>query len=306
MTIDGSGRRSPDDPLWAGLIDDASMFPPGSASPPLAVIEQVTHRGAWYADMIGPLVVADTALDAVDRAVTTTGSPGTIAVSVVISGGAGGITALARRTFDRLMVVSVEAALRDLDDLTGAAQRTVAAARALDPRTAVWVEFPRSPGWLGAVEVVEAAGLSGKIRTGGVEPDDHPTATALAEQLHGLVEADLPFKATAGLHHALPHVGRNDRGVALPRHGLLTLLLALEATIDDAPVEEVARLLGLSDPVDVAARVAGWDDAAAARLRRRFRSFGCCDVLEPIEDLIALGLLEAGDPNDIDKGFSGF
>ena len=63
-----------------------------------------------------------------------------------------------------------------------------------------------------AVEEVEAAGLFGKIRTGGTEPGAYPPASRLAEQLSVLVEADLGFKATAGLHHAWPAVGRNDRG----------------------------------------------------------------------------------------------
>ena len=36
-----------------------------------------------------------------------------------------------------------------------------------------------------------------------------------------------------------------------------------------------------SDP----ARVRGWDAAAVARVRRRFLSFGCCGVLDPVRDL---------------------
>jgi hypothetical protein len=41
----------------------------------------------------------------------------------------------------------------------------------------------------------------------------------------------------------------------------------------------------------VLARVAAWDDTQASRIRRRFRSFGCCGVLDPINDLAALGLI---------------
>jgi hypothetical protein len=29
-----------------------------------------------------------------------------------------------------------------------------------------------------------------------------------------------------------------------------------------------------------------------ARVRRRFRSFGCCGVLDPVNDLVTLGLVE--------------
>ena len=100
-----------------------------------------------------------------------------------------------------------------------------------------------------------------------------------------LVEADLPFKATAGLHHAQPTAGPDpDRPV---QHGFLNLLAAVEALVEGASVAEAADALRLTDP----ARVSGWDEATAARVRRRFRSFGCCGVLDPVHDLVALGLV---------------
>ena len=51
---------------------------------------------------------------------------------------------------------------------------------------------------------------------------------------------------------------------------------------------EAADLLRHTDP----AAVGALSDATAARVRRRFRSFGCCGVLDPVRDLVALGLVE--------------
>jgi hypothetical protein len=284
------------DALFAGLIDDAAVFPPGSATVSEAVRRHREHRTAWYAPLIGPLVVPDTELAqvsraAVDSAAGAEGQP--LPVSVVISSGAGGLVALARRDLPGLRVVAAEIALRDLDDLAGNAGRVVAAAEELDPdEVSVFVEVPYGHGWIGAVEVIEAASLLGKIRTGGLDPDAFPTADQLAQQLSVLIEADLPFKATAGLHRAWPNRVTDERGQTLHQHGFVTVAMAVEALIDGAGTDAAVDLLRLDDPGRIFTALQGWDVPAATRVRRRFRSFGCCGVTEPVDDLVALGLLE--------------
>jgi hypothetical protein len=267
----------PEKLLWRGLVDDAAMFPPGNAPADEAVRAHHEHRQAWYASMIGPLVVPDTAL----RQVSGAGE-----VSVINTGGAGGLLALARREVPGVHVVAVESALRDLDDLAGNAVRVASAAGALAQDVSVFVEIPYAPGWEQAVAEVEAAALLGKIRTGSPDDSGTPAYAQLAEQLSVLVEADLPFKATAGLHHAAPTPGTDP---ARPvQHGFLNLLAAVAALVDGASVADAAEVLRHTDP----AEIAGWSDETATRVRRRFRSFGCCGVLDPVGDLVALGLVE--------------
>ena len=278
------------DALFAGLVDDAAVFPPGNASVPDAVRRHRAYRGDWFAPVIGPLVVPDTELAATARAAGDDAG-GELAVSVVVTGGAGGLVALARRVPSGLRIVAAEIALRDLDDLAGNAERVVAAAAELDPDIPVFVELPFRPGWIGAVEVVEAAGLLGKIRTGGLEPDAFPAADQLAEQLSELIEADLPFKATAGLHRAWPQGITDEHGRTRHQHGFVTVLMAVEALIDGAGTDAAAELLRLDDPGRIFTALRGWDSATVARVRRRFRSFGCCGVTDPVADLVTLGLL---------------
>ncbi len=280
--------------LFDELVDDAAVFPPGNASVPDAVRRHREHRSAWYAPMIGPLVVPDTELAQVSRAAESTADGEPIDISVVITGGAGGLVALARRDLPGIAVTGAEIALRDLDDLAGNAERVVAAAQELDPdEVMVFVELPFRHGWVAAIEVVEGAGLNGKIRTGGLEPDAYPTADQLAQQLSELIEADLPFKATAGLHRGWPNRVTNERGETLHQHGFVTLLMAVEALVDGAGAAAAADLLRLDDPGRIFAALQGWDDATVTRVRRRFRSFGCCGVTDPIDDLVTLGLLAA-------------
>ena len=272
---------NPPKDLWRGLIDDAAMFPPGNASASQAVTAHGEHRRAWYADLVGPLVVPDQQLVAVGQQATEV-----LDVSVINTGGAGGLLAVARRDVPGVRVVAVESALRDLDDLAGNAARVAAAAGELDDSVLAFVELPYAPGWERAVEEVEGAGLLAKIRTGSPDDSGTPAYAQLAEQLSVLVEADLPFKATAGLHHAQPDPGPDPNRPV--QHGFVHLLVAVDALVEGASVAEAADVLRTTD----AAQVSAWTEDTAARVRRRFRSFGCCGVLDPVKDLVALGLLE--------------
>jgi hypothetical protein len=271
--------------LFAEMVHDAAMFPPGNAPVVAAVTSHLEYRRSWFSWMIGPLVVSDQKLAETGRAILAeTEEP--LAVSVVNTGGAGGVLSLAHRTTPGLDVVAVESALRDLDDLAGNAARVVSAAEELAENIRVYVEIPYARGWERAVEVVEAAGLFGKIRTGNPDNSATPTYDQLAHQLSALVEADLAFKATAGLHHAQPTPGPDpDRPM---QHGFLNLLAGIEALVEDASMTEAADVLRDADP----ARIGAWSEDTAARVRRRFRGFGCCGVLDPVQDLVALGLVE--------------
>jgi hypothetical protein len=259
------------------------------------VLAHRTYRQSWFSPLIGPLVVADQRLAEAGRAARRTREVGQdeedLAVSVVNTSGAGGIASLTGREVPGVHIVAVESALRDLDDLAGNAARVLAAAVELDDAVQIFVEIPYATGWERAVEEIEAAGRYGKIRTGGPEVADCPSADQLAHQLSVLIEADLPFKATAGLHHAWPTAG-TDPG--RPRqHGFLTVLAAVDALVDGATEAEAAGLLAGRDPSGLAERIGGWSEAQAARVRRRLRSFGCCGVLDPVDDLLGLGLVAA-------------
>ena len=280
--------------LFEGLIDDAAMFPPGNAEVGGAVDAHHGYRHSWFAAMIGPLVVSDQKLAETGRAHQrltigpdrNTAEP--LAVSVVNTSGAGGLLSLASRTVEGVQVVAVESALRDLDDLAGNAARVVSAAAHLDDAVRVFVEIPYAPGWEEAVAMVESAGCYGKLRTGGVDAVDTPPADQLARRLSVLVEADLPFKATAGLHHAVALPGSEP---SRPRqHGFLNLLIAIAELVDGASETEAASLLTDSDSRSVLDIIGEWDESRALGVRRRFHSFGCCGVLDPVGDLVSLGL----------------
>ena len=276
------------DPTWLRLVDDAAVFPPGNAPLHQATAAYAARRGEWWAGFVGRLVLRDTDLPLV-RGIDAE-------IAVVVTGGAGqlaGPLALARRT--GLRVTAVEIALRDLDDLAGNARRVVAAvdaARAdgvLDDDVAVHVELPAtepSASWLAAADEVAAAELRLKLRTGGTEASAFPPAAALAQWVDAALDRETPFKCTAGLHQALRH---RDPETGFEHHGFLNLLLATAHLFAGGSVPDAAALLDLTDPAQVLTLAF---DTELTSPRRWFTSFGSCSVTEPLESLVATGLLD--------------
>jgi hypothetical protein len=266
---------------WSGLVDDAAIFPPGDVPLPDAVDSFVTRRDEWYADLVGSFVVTD-------RQVPDVAAP--LPLAIVVTGGAGAIEGplrLASRGGHD--VAGVEIALRDLDDLAGNAQRVATATEACGlPPEQVYVELPHVPdsgSWLRAADAVAEAGLRLKFRTGGLEEHLVPATHALARWIDAALDRETPFKCTAGLHNAVRHTG--DDG--FEHHGFLNVLVATVRAFDGAPTDEVVALLDDRDPGSVSAAAR---DEDLGRARRWFTSFGSCSVTEPLDDLLALGLLE--------------
>ena len=273
--------------LWSGLLDDAAVFPPGDASLVDAVAAYDDRRSQWYAALVASLVVKDTDVGSVDRP---------LPLSVVVTGGAGAIAgALGVAVRREQHVAGLEIALRDPDDLAGNARRVVAAVESarteglLDDDTPVHVELPQaepSPGWLAAADEVAAAELRLKFRTGGLDASLFPTSARLAGWIDAAVDRETPFKCTAGLHHAVRH---RDPATGFEHHGFLNVLLATRALFDGATPADAAALLETTGTDDLAERVHAGDADGA---RRWFTSFGSCSVQEPLDDLLALGLLQ--------------
>ena len=283
-------------PAWLhGLVDDAAIFPPGNAPLDRAVAEHRGHRASEYADLVGGFVVTDVRLpellDVLDDSEAEAESP--LAVSLVVTGGAGAIEPAVRwasRT-PLLRLEALECALRDEDDLAHNARRVGAALDALEEDLAdvtVYVEPPRvvdrpSSGWLAAADELALRELPLKFRTGGVTADAFPTPAELAAGIGAALDRELPFKCTAGLHHAVRHT---DPETGLTHHGFLNVLAATRASLDGG---DAAAVLAA---VEAGAVLAGLDDDVLARTRRWFTSFGSCSILEPHDDLVELGLID--------------
>ncbi|NUR97034.1 MAG: hypothetical protein HOV67_17475 [Kribbellaceae bacterium] len=287
--------------LFRHLVDDASMFPPGNLPLTEAVAAHRAHRASPYADLVGPFVCADEDLMrvATEAARTRTGSGpqpdpgvdhGPLAVTVVISGGAGGIEPAVRwgdRSGD-VEVQAVEIRLRDEDDLSRNALRVVRACDDCFDEETAYVEVGMDGGWERALDVVADAGYAAKLRTGGLDAHLFPTSAQVAAFITACLDRELPFKCTAGLHNAVRHTAEDS---GFEHHGFLNVLLATRASLDGASQDELVHLLENRDGEELASRMRELTEDQAASTRRWFTSFGSCSIDEPLADLKSLGLM---------------
>ncbi|KQY57688.1 hypothetical protein ASD66_18100 [Nocardioides sp. Root151] len=279
-------------PAFTGLLDDAAIFPPGNSPLEDAVPAFFGRRTEPWADLVGSFVVSDHKMPDLRPLVGAEELP----VSVVIGAGAGGIAPAASAVdrLDGLRLAGLEVALRDPSDLVGNARRVIAGldqARDLglvDDEVVVCVELPQEApgaGWLAAADEIAAADLHLKFRTGGVEAHLFPSPDVLGAWITAALDRECAFKCTAGLHNAVRHT---DPETGFAHHGFLNVLLATRASLDgDDPV----AVLTEDDPAALTARFHEHGHDTMARTRRWFTGFGSCSVVEPLDDLHALGLL---------------
>ena len=262
---------------------------------PAAVAAHVSHESAWFSELTGPFVCPETRLTELGRALTAAGVPW-IDLSVVVTGGAAAVAAatdaVAADARLRLRAVEVPAATGEEP-----AQAITDVAAALDQvplgGATGFIEFPLAaiadPATAGPLlELADQRGYRPKLRTGGVTSEAFPDETTLAGCLAAVAGRRIPFKCTAGLHHAVRHT---EVATRFEQHGFLNVLLAVGAAAADASVGEIAAILAQRDPGWIAAAVQALDLEAAAEIRWLFTSFGTCSTDEPVADLVSLGLL---------------
>lgn len=279
--------------LVTALFDDAAIFPPGNAAMPDALDAHRTHRAGWYGDLVGPFVCATSrvpqlqdALDAERRGADGPAAvPEPLRVVLVADSGVLGVEQARNLLLDddRVELVGLELALPREGDPAVFAQHVLEALAFAVPAA---IEVPYVPGWEGALDVLAADGAErAKFRTGAASGAAIPAPQQLADQLVAAVSRRVPFKLTAGLHHALRGTERTD-GVA--HHGFLNVLAATAVAVSGGGAGEVTAALAATAADAVLDPLRGCDPTA---VRGAFTSFGTCSITDPVTDLLALGLL---------------
>ena len=263
--------------ILAGLLDDAAVFPPGNVPIDQAVAAHAHHRHSAYADVVGPLVVS-----AGHLATLSVGEPLAVAVTVPLPEVEAAIAAAGRIDGVELRVLEVSLPADTTADLAGL--------HGLPASVTVYVEVPRDARREAVLRELAGTGLRAKFRTGGVQAHLYPDEGELARAVLAAVGAGVPFKATAGLHHALRST---DPATGFEQHGFLNLMNATQAALAGAGEPELTALLAERDP----ARVADRARTLTPAVRAAFLSFGTCSIVEPIHELAALGLL----PSDLSE-----
>jgi hypothetical protein len=243
------------------------------------------HFVSPYSDLVGPFLCPVSRIDEL-RSAPTVSNHLNLSLVVDVTGEATHHALRECAADPRLSLVGIEAAHSRLgDDATVIGENL----RRL-PSTVGFLEVPRS-GFDDSLDLVAKGGWqAAKYRTGGTAADAFPDARELAAFLVACADRALPFKLTAGLHHA---VRNTDPDTGFEQHGVLNMLVATRAAVAGQDIDSVAHLLEERKADALVAAVSTWSEADAVAVRRAFRSFGCCGVTDPINELMALNLFEA-------------
>lgn len=267
-----TGVRAP--LLLTRLLDDAAIFPPGNTPMAEALTQHAMHEGAWYAGIVGRFVCTTQRLPDLVAAL-----PGDVAtpldLTLVVPSGVRAVgpavAEVSQESRIALRAVDVPASAGDL-------AATLHALDALSLDVPTYLELPLSCD----LRPLQGSRHRVKFRTGGVTVGAVPSSGLLAIALHEVVAKGVPFKLTAGLHHAV---------AAADRHGFANILVAVHAALDGRPVEDLAGILALHDGELLTALLRALTADECRRVRQLFVSFGTCSIAEPLADLVSLGLL---------------
>jgi hypothetical protein len=265
--------------LFDRLFDDAALFPPGDAPMATAVPAHRQLR-ARLVGLVGPFVVPAARLD---ELVEHLGEGDAFGISLIAP--IGELPAALERVAAerRLRLAAVEVPVVPDGEAARTAVGVLDDVLAADVPAAV--EIPRTAARDEVLDALAETPYRAKLRTGGLRAELFPSPAELATTLAACVARGVAVKCTAGLHHAVRHT---DPATGFEHHGFLNVLAACAALA----ASEAAEPWLLADAEAVAT---GWSPDRVARARAVFTSFGTCSVLEPVDDLVALGLLPAPD-----------
>ena len=280
----------------SGLIDYAGLFPPAELSLDAAQREYESARAGRHVWMLGRFIARARQLPAASAAFA---GP----FSVIVEPGRDALREVATCRASGASIETLEIPLQrnipadEIADAIGKLDGDIAATGLHD--LPIFLEVPRTERWPDllspAMETLARAGLGAKLRCGGVVAEAFPTVDEVVEFIAAANQAAVPFKATAGLHHPIRH---RDPTTGFMMHGFLNLLGAV-ALAPYSDRQTLRRIVAEEEPgafsFDNAAFVWRAERVEIAELkaerREHFIAYGSCSFSEPVEDLIALGIL---------------
>ena len=289
--------------LLQGAIDYAGLFPPAALSMPEAVINYATYRNSNYNWMLGRFVVPvgrldefqESAVDFVSRDAVNTWRASVVAGENLYE---------TLRRVEDFNAENAPGIICDTLEIKAGTEALIEnAVKLLPPNVTGYFELGPGENMPDLIATLALTEQRAKIRTGGVTPESFPMTTDVIKFVRACVAANVPFKATAGLHHPircfkpLTYENNSPSGTM---HGFLNLFLmtgfAREgyrvSFLEDVMEEEFEEVFRFDDQTAV------WRDEYTLNLwqlealrTKGIQSFGSCSFDEPVSELQALGIL---------------
>lgn len=301
--------------LLRNLIDYAGLFPPASLAMNAAVENYHEYSRSAENWILGRFIVPVTRLGEFERSVsaidlrtpprfTRLEGEATWPLSALLVGDVAADLDQIREFKNRFAASSrpVEVSIQSVEVKIGSPEEVESLAKMIPPELETYFEVPPNTGVSDCLAAVAHCGRRAKIRTGGETADKFPGPESVIEFIRLCAELNLPFKATAGLHHPLRSVHRFTYEPGSPSgmmHGFLNVFLAAAFLRAGMETEVVLQLLqeesGSAFHFDSEGAI--WRDHRLslrniAAAREAFAiSFGSCSFIEPVDDLRSLHLL---------------
>lgn len=284
----------PDDvaPLLARLVDDAALFPPGSATMAAAVAEHLAARTGPYAGLVGFFLCPVSRLPELIVELVKAKPAEPVQLSLVVNNGLGGVpkavsTVEGRKNLLQLRMIEMPAP----SDVDATWLERVSefvpedVIRVVEPRRPMPAEYEP---WLEGIRRVARHGCWPKLRCGGLQSGAFPEVDVVARFMAAVCAEGVPFKATAGLHHAVRY---RDDATGFTHHGFVNLLVAVARALAGGDGDTVTAALEATDADALVAELRTLPEPSVRAVRQVFASYGSCSLAEPVADLKAIGLL---------------
>jgi len=286
--------------LLTGLIDYAGLFPPAALEMATAVDHYATCRKGSNSSMLGRFILPVARLAEFEAAASghvdaTRPWQVSVIAGLDLTEDLKAIAQFNSRNERRILIDTIEIKASRPEAIVSALPR-------LPSELTPYFEIPLEDDLVPLVRTIADGSARAKVRTGSTVAEGFPSAEALARFIRVCADEDVPFKATAGLHHPLRSVqdlsGQPGSGRGL-MHGFLNVFLAAAFAQAGMATDRLTDLLEESD----LAAFHFEDDAVIWRgemvvkghlrnTRNLFAiSFGSCSFEEPLKDLAKPGLM---------------
>lgn len=288
--------------LLSEIIDYAGLFPPSEVSMAEAVLNYATYKNSNFNWMLGRFVVPVARLDEFWDAAGDFVSRDKNGWRLSVLAGED-IYDTIRKTDDFNAQHSPFVFCDTLEVRATTESKIENTVDALPEYITAYFEIPNNERLGDLVATLAFLGQRAKLRTGGVTADAFPRPQEIIRFVRTCLAANVPFKATAGLHHPLRCFRPLTYAPNAPQgtmHGFLNMFLTvgyaregyesliLEEILEDEFEEGFAfDDDGVTWHNDYALNI----DQLARLRRENIISFGSCSFDEPIADLQQIGLL---------------
>ena len=289
----------------AGIIDYAGLFPPAKLDMATAVANYLNYRNGGHSWILGKFVVPVSRLDEFQHDASSL-LPHENSTPVLLSAlcGSDARNDLDRcRDFNNGLFAAWHNIVIDTVEIKAASPEEIASIGGIIPEfLSGYFEISLNDALDEMVHALAGIKKCAKVRTGGVTPDAFPSATDVIRFITACSANNVPFKATAGLHHPICSTYAFTYEPGSPRgrmFGFLNLFLCSAFIRAGMNGEDAADILNESashafqfDEQGVEWRGFHIDGEQLKAAREGFAlSFGSCSFTEPIDELQALNLL---------------